>query len=57
MWLEKYPHLKAEDIAEGVLYLLGTPPHVQVRRISARKTVTVVMTFDIRYLPQQYFQK
>jgi NADP-dependent 3-hydroxy acid dehydrogenase YdfG len=40
MWLEKYPHLKAEDIADGVLYLLGTPPHVQVRRISARKTVT-----------------
>jgi NADP-dependent 3-hydroxy acid dehydrogenase YdfG len=40
MWLEKQPHLKPEDIADAVVYVLGTPPHVQVRRTSARKTVT-----------------
>jgi NADP+-dependent farnesol dehydrogenase len=30
--LEKSPGLNAEDIADGVLYVLGTPPHVQVGR-------------------------
>jgi NADP-dependent 3-hydroxy acid dehydrogenase YdfG len=34
-WLEENPHLKPEDIADAVLYVLGTPQHVQVRRISA----------------------
>jgi NADP-dependent 3-hydroxy acid dehydrogenase YdfG len=27
------PHLKPEDIAAGVLYVLGAPPHVQVRAV------------------------
>ena len=27
------PHLKAEDIAAGVAYVLGAPPHVQVRAV------------------------
>jgi NADP+-dependent farnesol dehydrogenase len=31
-FLENYPVLNAEDIADGVLYVLGTPPHVQVGR-------------------------
>lgn len=25
-----WPSLKSEDISQGVLYILGTPPHVQV---------------------------
>jgi len=29
--LKKRPVLKPEDIAAGVLYVLGAPPHVQVR--------------------------
>jgi NADP-dependent 3-hydroxy acid dehydrogenase YdfG len=29
--LKHRPSLKPEDIAEGVLYVLGAPPHVQVR--------------------------
>jgi NADP+-dependent farnesol dehydrogenase len=36
--LEKSPYLNPEDIADAVLYVLGTPPHVQVRRRSARQT-------------------
>jgi len=27
------PALKPEDIAAGVLYVLGAPPHVQVRAV------------------------
>jgi len=30
-YVKKYPSLKPEDIAAGVLYVLGAPPHVQVR--------------------------
>jgi len=29
-YLKISPSLKPEDIAEGVLYVLGAPPHVQV---------------------------
>ena len=29
-FLENHPYLNPEDIANGVLYVLGTPPHVQV---------------------------
>ena len=30
-YVNKLPSLKPEDIAAGVLYVLGAPPHVQVR--------------------------
>jgi len=30
-FLDISPYLNPEDIADGVLYVLGTPPHVQVR--------------------------
>jgi NADP+-dependent farnesol dehydrogenase len=33
-FLETYSYLDPEDIANGVLYVLGTPPHVQVSRSS-----------------------
>ena len=36
-FLEILPSLNPEDIADGVLYVLGTPPHVQVRQSSARQ--------------------
>jgi hypothetical protein len=32
-YLKKCPLLKPEDIAAGVLYILGNPPHVQVRAV------------------------
>ena len=32
-YLKINPALKAEDIAAGVLYILGAPPHVQVRNL------------------------
>jgi len=32
-FLKKSPALKPEDIAAGVLYVLGAPPHVQVRAV------------------------
>jgi hypothetical protein len=32
-FLEMNPSLKPEDIAAGVLYVLGAPPHVQVRAV------------------------
>lgn len=28
--IEKFPSLKTEDIADGVIYALSTPEHVQV---------------------------
>jgi hypothetical protein len=30
---KRSPSLKPEDIAAGVLYVLGAPPHVQVRAV------------------------
>ena len=32
-YLKMSPALKPEDIAAGVLYVLGAPPHVQVRAV------------------------
>jgi hypothetical protein len=32
-FLKNSPALKSEDIAPGVLYVLGAPPHVQVRAV------------------------
>jgi len=32
-FLKKSPALKPEDIAAGVLYVLGAPQHVQVRAV------------------------
>jgi NADP-dependent 3-hydroxy acid dehydrogenase YdfG len=29
----KYAHLEPNDVAEAVLYAIGTPPHVQVSQI------------------------
>jgi NADP+-dependent farnesol dehydrogenase len=31
--VESCPFLNPEDIADSVLYVLGTPPHVQVRQV------------------------
>lgn len=28
--ITQQPHLKSEDVAAAVVYVLGTPPHVQV---------------------------
>jgi len=32
-YLKLSPALNADDIAAGVLYVLGAPPHVQVRAV------------------------
>jgi len=32
-YLKMSPALKPEDIAAGVLYVLGAPPHIQVRAL------------------------
>jgi NADP-dependent 3-hydroxy acid dehydrogenase YdfG len=37
VFVEENPHLKPEDLADAVVYVLGTPQHVQVRRRSARQ--------------------
>lgn len=31
--LKDFPLLQSEDISEAVLYVLGTPPHVQVHEL------------------------
>lgn len=31
-FVKMMPHLKSEDIAAAVVYVLGTPPHVQVKK-------------------------
>ena len=51
-FLENYPYLNPEDIADGVVYVLGAPPHVQVRRSSVRHLRQGVMIFDIRFRPR-----
>jgi NADP+-dependent farnesol dehydrogenase len=33
-YLKKSPYLQPEDIAAGVLYVLGAPPHVQVHELT-----------------------
>lgn len=35
-YLDKTPHLLTEDVANAVLYVLGTPPHVQVHEMIIR---------------------
>lgn len=30
------PFLNPEDIADGVLYVIGTPPHVQVHELTIK---------------------
>jgi len=35
-FLKFSPHLKSEDIAAAVLYVLGTPPHVQVHELTIK---------------------
>ena len=50
-FLENYAYLNSEDIADGVVYVLGTPPHVQVCQSLACKLGEVVMIFDITYRP------
>lgn len=32
------PHLKSEDIAAAIVYVLGTPPHVQVHTKFSSRT-------------------
>jgi len=56
-FLENFPYLNPEDIADGVFYVLGTPPHVQVRRSSARQPWQVVKISDIRYRPRPFLSK
>jgi NADP+-dependent farnesol dehydrogenase len=34
--LEKMPILKSEDIADGVVYALSTPEHVQIHELTIR---------------------
>jgi len=48
-FLENYPYIYPEDIADGVLYVLGTPPHVQVCQSLACQLGEFVMLFDVRY--------
>ncbi|KAJ9580227.1 hypothetical protein L9F63_004100, partial [Diploptera punctata] len=36
---ESHPHLQPQDLADAVLYVLGTPPHVQVHELTLRPTV------------------
>ncbi|XP_017881138.1 farnesol dehydrogenase-like [Ceratina calcarata] len=33
-WSEKVPHLESKDIADGALYVLGTPANVQVNELT-----------------------
>ncbi|PSN53615.1 Farnesol dehydrogenase [Blattella germanica] len=35
---ESHPHLQPQDLADAVLYVLGTPPHVQVHELTLRPT-------------------
>ena len=53
--LEKMAALNPEDIADGVLYVLGTPANVQVRQTFSTVTVTnhVAVTSKILTLLQR----
>jgi NADP-dependent 3-hydroxy acid dehydrogenase YdfG len=32
-YIKEIPFLQSKDIADAVIYVLGTPPHVQVRKL------------------------
>jgi len=51
-YLENNPYLNSEDIADGVVYVLGTPPHVQVCQNSACELWQDIIIFDIRCRPR-----
>jgi len=47
-FLKRSPLLNSEDIAAGVLYVLGAPPHVQVRAVcDVRFTAIFPRSFHI----------
>jgi len=51
-FLKMSPALKPEDIAAGVLYVLGAPPHVQVRAVC-----DVMFYSDFRNSVEQSFDR
>jgi hypothetical protein len=45
--LDKSPALNPEDIADGVLYVLGAPPHVQVCSAFS-KLILILRAFSLQ---------
>lgn len=43
-FLKDMPMLEAEDISDAVMYVLGTPPHVQVNHFLPNPTATALKT-------------
>jgi hypothetical protein len=43
-YLDKLPSLNPEDITDGVLYVLGVPPHVQVCSPSSKLILNIGIT-------------
>lgn len=44
-FVQNMPHLKSEDISAAVVYVLGTPPHVQVNH-TEQLVIIVFKTFS-----------
>lgn len=45
-------HLMPEDVANAVMFALGTPPHVQVRNSNIK--IDFIMLKDIYLFPKQW---
>jgi hypothetical protein len=49
----KFPHLKCQDICDAIIYVLGTPPHVQVCR-SSMNVCKFYRVLTMAYKTQNY---
>jgi hypothetical protein len=47
------PHLKCQDISDAIIYVLGTPPHVQVWQLNSNTFLFVVCAYTKTYCQPQ----
>jgi hypothetical protein len=49
------PHLKCQDISDAIIYVLGTPPHVQVWLFNINTFLFLACVLCKTYCQSQFF--